>query len=84
MPPLWISMGHSLKYSAAMAEHSICHPGRPEPHGESQDGSPSLLFFQSAKSNSFSFSLDLRSEVRTPSPSSNFSESVAEVGSNFA
>ena len=36
-----------------MAEHSRCQPGRPRPHGVSQDavsGSPSLCAFQSAKS----------------------------------
>ena len=33
-----------------IAEHSICQPGRPLPHGESHDGSPGLALFQSAKS----------------------------------
>lgn len=34
----------------AMAEHSMCQPGRPLPQGESQQGSPALLFFHRAKS----------------------------------
>ncbi len=28
-----------------MAEHSMCHPGRPGPQGEGHDGSPSLAGF---------------------------------------
>ena len=32
----------------------MCQPGRPLPHGESQDGSPGLAAFQSAKSSGFS------------------------------
>jgi hypothetical protein len=34
----------------AMAEHSMCHPGRPGPQGESQNGSPARAAFQRAKS----------------------------------
>ena len=33
-----------------IAEHSMCHPGRPSPQGEGQEGSPGLLIFQSTKS----------------------------------
>ena len=33
-----------------IAEHSMCQPGRPLPHGESQAGSPSLACFHSTKS----------------------------------
>ena len=33
-----------------MAEHSRCQPGRPGPHGVSQDGSPGLAPFHRAKS----------------------------------
>ncbi len=33
-----------------MAEHSMCHPGRPGPQGLSHDGSPGLDRFHSAKS----------------------------------
>ena len=32
-----------------MAEHSMCHPGLPGPHGLSQSG-PSWVLFQRAKS----------------------------------
>ncbi len=34
----------------AMAEHSMCQPGRPRPHGDSHTGSPGLAAFHSAKS----------------------------------
>lgn len=34
----------------AMVEHSMCHPGLPLPHGESQQGSPALDLFHNAKS----------------------------------
>ncbi len=36
-----------------IAEHSMCQPGRPEPHGEGHDalaGSPGFAPFQRAKS----------------------------------
>ena len=33
-----------------IAEHSMCHPGRPGPQGLSQDGSPGFDDFQRAKS----------------------------------
>lgn len=36
--------------SLAITLHSICHPGRPGPHGESHAGSPGFDDFQSAKS----------------------------------
>ena len=38
------------RYLVDIAEHSRCQPGRPGPHGVSQDGSPGLAPFQSAKS----------------------------------
>lgn len=34
----------------AIVEHSMCHPGLPLPHGDSQYGSPALDFFHKAKS----------------------------------
>lgn len=34
----------------AIAEHSICQPGRPGPQGEGQEGSPGLEAFHNAKS----------------------------------
>ena len=39
-----------------MAEHSMCHPGLPGPTSVSQNGSPSLGAFQTAKSRGLSFS----------------------------
>ena len=48
-PPPWMS-NVAPRYLVAMAEHSRCQPGRPGPHGVSQDGSPGLAPFQSAKS----------------------------------
>jgi len=33
-----------------MTEHSICHPGRPGPHGDGQEGSPIFEAFHNAKS----------------------------------
>ena len=35
---------------ATIAEHSMCQPGRPRPHGLGQDGSPGLARFHRAKS----------------------------------
>jgi len=40
----------SPRIAVAMTEHSICHPGRPGPHGEGHEGSPDLEAFQIAKS----------------------------------
>src|SRR6266481_10171919 len=33
-----------------MAEHSMCHPGRPSPQGDAQEGSPGFACFQITKS----------------------------------
>jgi hypothetical protein len=41
------------RYFMLMAEHSMCQPGRPRPHGESHAGSPGLAAFHSAKSAGF-------------------------------
>ena len=41
MPPPWMSKC-SPRISRAIAEHSMCQPGRPLPHGLSQPGSPRL------------------------------------------
>ena len=38
------------RYLWAIAEHSRCQPGRPDPHGVSHCGSPGLAPFHSAKS----------------------------------
>ncbi len=47
-----------------IAEHSMCQPGRPSPHGLSHDGSPGLADFHSAKSATCRF----RSPPAPPSP----------------
>jgi len=39
----------------AIAEHSICQPGRPSPHGEGHFGYLGFAAFQSAKSYLFFF-----------------------------
>jgi len=52
-----------------MAEHSMCQPGLPCPHGDGHDGSPALPLFHSAKSLGLRFSLTLLSDS-APSPSS--------------
>ena len=36
--------------ASLIAEHSMCQPGRPVPHGESHCGSPGLAAFHSTKS----------------------------------
>ena len=52
-PPPWMSKAPP-RYFSAIAEHSMCHPGRPGPHGEGQaavSGSDAFFQpFQSAKS----------------------------------
>ena len=45
-----------LKMLYDIAEHSMCQPGRPLPHGDSHSGSPGLLAFHSAKSLGLFFS----------------------------
>jgi len=58
-----------LNILPAIAEHSMCQPGRPVPHGDSQKGSPGFDAFQSAKSLSFFFLISDESAASTPSPS---------------
>src|SRR5699024_7754885 len=51
-PPPWMSK-FAPRYFVDMAEHSMCQPGRPRPHGEGQEaviGSSGLCAFHSAKS----------------------------------
>ena len=56
VPPLWMAKSAPSSFSA-IAEHSMCQPGRPSPHGEGQPVSSSnLRAFQSAKSSRSSFS----------------------------
>ena len=55
-----------------IAEHSMCQPGRPGPMAVSQDGSPGLGPFQSAKSRTSSLpysSASTRSPTRIASGS---------------
>ena len=62
-PPPWMSIC-SPRAFIAIAEHSMCQPGRPGPQGLSQCGSPGFAPFQRAKSRGSSFS-SLRS-TRAP------------------
>ena len=52
-----------------MTTHSVCHPGRPAPNGASQDGSPGLTAFHSAKSSGERFwtSISTRAPARSES-----------------
>jgi hypothetical protein len=52
------------RYRLDMAEHSMCQPGRPGPHGLGHDGSPGLTPFHSAKSRGSR----LRSSTSTRAP----------------
>ena len=49
IPPPWMSKVSPSK-CIPIALHSMCHPGRPSPHGLGHEGSPGLAFFQSTKS----------------------------------
>ena len=70
-PPPWMSAPLGRCFST-IAEHSMCHPGRPGPHGLSHEGSPGLDAFQSVKSSGlllkpvFPFSVSLISSGRCP------------------
>ena len=69
-PPPWTSKS-SPSCTRAMAEHSMCQPGRLRPQGESQAvSSPGLLPFQSAKS----------SGERLPSPGSTRDPAISSSG----
>ncbi len=53
----WMSKSAPRSFSA-IAEHSMCQPGRPSPHGDGHDGVlPGLRAFHSAKSSGSSFRL---------------------------
>ena len=74
-PPPWIS-NPTPSISSAIAEHSMCHPGRPRPHGASHAvSSPGLCAFHSAKS----AGSRLRSAPSTPSPWSISSTSRCDI-----
>src|SRR5439155_11830939 len=62
-PPPWMS-NVSPRCFIDMAEHSMCQPGRPGPHGLGHSGSPGLEDFHSAKS----MGLRLRSSTSTRAP----------------
>jgi hypothetical protein len=67
------------RIALAMTEHSICHPGRPGPHGDGQEGSPGLDAFHRAKSDA-----DLRPLFVANAPDRmlcqrNTAESVIEI-----
>ncbi len=48
-PPPWMS-NLSPRCLSDIAEHSICQPGLPSPHGLSHEGSPGFAIFHRAKS----------------------------------
>ena len=48
-PPPWMS-NVSPRWRHAIALHSMCHPGRPRPHGLSHPGKSGVLGFHSTKS----------------------------------
>ena len=64
------------KATEHMAEHSMCQPGRPAPHGLGQEGSPGLADFHRAKSRGSS--LRSSTSMRAPAWSSStfFPESL--------
>ena len=64
-----------MEWLVAMAEHSMCQPGRPGPRAVSHDCSPGLTAFQRAKSRSASLSY---SPTSTRAPSSMLSRSFLE------
>ena len=55
--------------SSDITTHSVCHPGRPGPHGESHVGSPGLAFFHRTKSSGERFSslTSMRAPARSES-----------------
>ncbi len=74
LPPPWISNG-APSVASAIAEHSMCQPGRPSPHGALHHvSSIGLRAFQSAKSSGSS----LRADPSSPSPWSIWSTSRCE------
>ena len=63
----------SPRMADAITEHSMCHPGRPCPHGEGQDGSPGFDVFQRAKS-----AADLRPVVFARAPETDIKRNITE------
>ena len=68
----------SPRISSDIAEHSMCQPGRPGPHGESHGGSPGFAAFHSAKSSG----LRLRSSTSTRAPALSSSSSSVRCDSS--
>ncbi len=81
-PPPWMS-NVSPRCFIDIAEHSMCHPGRPGPQGLSHAGSPGFEAFHSAKSSGSAF----RSSTSTRAPerrsSTFFPESLPYSGNPF-
>ena len=75
IPPPWISKWLP-RYFVDITEHSMCQPGRPLPHGESQAMAPSPCSpFQTAKS--------IGSSLRVSSSSSNRPAALDVISSRF-
>ena len=66
-PPVWMSKVSPRSF-IDIAEHSMCHPGRPGPISVCQNGSSSLGAFQTAKSRGLSFSYSSESMRACPTP----------------
>src|SRR5215217_6552652 len=77
VPPPWMSAppGRCL---LTIAEHSMCQPGRPGPHGLSQVGSPGLEAFHSAKSSGLLLTLVAQGAIRREAPNG-----VVDVAAGF-
>ncbi len=71
----------SPRYFIAIAEHSMCQPGRPGPIAVSHEGSPGFGAFHSAKSRALSLSYSSTS-TRAPSsmPAKSFLRQLAVLG----
>ena len=66
----------SPRYFMLIVEHSMCHPGLPLPQGLSQNGSPGLAAFQSAKSSGSSLSSLMSIRVPASMSSGSLRESL--------
>ncbi|OPZ62037.1 MAG: hypothetical protein BWY85_02214 [Firmicutes bacterium ADurb.Bin506] len=80
-PPVCMS-NTGPRYFVDMTLHSMCHPGRPGPHGESHAGSPGFAAFQSVKS-SGSCLVSPTSTLAPACRSSRFWPDSEPYGSNF-
>mmetsp|Transcript_26630 Transcript_26630/g.87311 ORF Transcript_26630/g.87311 Transcript_26630/m.87311 type:complete len:366 (-) Transcript_26630:996-2093(-) len=73
-PPLMSTL--SPRWSEHIAEHSMCQPGRPSPHGEAHFGSPALDRFHNTKSLALRFSEPPAPSAPSPSIASSVSASA--------